>query len=571
MGVSHYFRNLIKKYPDIIRPLKDAHSPVDTLYIDANSMIHPTAYTVLKKIKGMSSVPSAEDIETSIATSFCEYLRAVCVEVDPKDLMYVAIDGPAPRAKIHQQRQRRYKSSKVRQLSDQWYRDLGLESQVSVFDSNAITPGTSFMTTVTGVIKSYFKENPVKCKVILSSSNVVGEGEHKIMAHIRDNVDKKKPKSIYVYGLDADLIFLSLSLHMPNVTLLRERVYFGEAPVTDDDETVFDLLSIDDLAAAFEQDSKNRTRCSFDMKRVIDDYVFICFLLGNDFLPHVPALTIHTGGLETVQRSYYGILRNSDKHLVFTDGTVNRTFLKALLTSLSSEEEKLLAEQAHRKANFRYNVQFQPDPEKSATENQHARKMFDFDLAHKAKFDTVGLGRKGWKWRYYSKYCGLTPSERPQEYDRYRRQMVREFLRGMMWTLTYYKGSLLDYRWYYPYDIAPTLSDLVEFFDEFEAASVFSKTKPYKPIEQLLMVLPPDSAELLPKSYRPLVTDTESVLAHVFPIDFSVQSMDKIHYSETVPLLPHVDEAEFASAMKNLRLTTAEKERNAVQKQDAIL
>ena len=256
MGIAGLFRTLVKKYPGIIRPFKDARAPVDALYIDANSMLHPQSQTVLKKIRHMSSVPAPEELEAMIATAFCEYLRALCVDVDPKELLYVAVDGPAPRAKIHQQRQRRYKSSKVRQLSDQWYRELGLDSYVSVFDSNAITPGTSFMTTLTSMVKSYFKANPVKCRVLLSTSNAVGEGEHKIMAHIKDNVDKKRHKSIYVYGLDADLIFLCLSLHMPNVTLLRERVYFGEAPVNDSDETVFDLLSIDDLAAAFEQDSK---------------------------------------------------------------------------------------------------------------------------------------------------------------------------------------------------------------------------------------------------------------------------------------------------------------------------
>ena len=315
---------------------------------------------------------------------------------------------------------------------------------------------------------------------------------------------------------------------------------------------------------------RERTRCSFDIKRVIDDYVFICFLLGNDFLPHVPALTIHTGGLETVQKAYYGILRNSEKHLVLTDGSVNKAFFKALLTSLSAEEEKLLADQAHRQAHRRYNVQFQQDPEKSAAENQHAKRMFEFDLAHKSQHDPVALGRKGWKWRYYSTYCGLNPAERPQEYDRYRRQMVRDFLTGMLWTLTYYKGNLTDYRYYYPYDVAPTLSDLVEFFGEIDTV-IFKRIKPYKPFEQLLMVLPPQSAELLPNSYRPLMTNVESTMAFVYPIDFQVKSMDKIHYSETIPLLPHIEEAELINATKNLRLTAAEKERNGIQKQDFVL
>ena len=110
------------------------------------------------------------------------------------------------------------------------------ESDASnVFDSNCITPGTEFLLEVAENLRFYIrvkiKEDSIwrRLKVIFSGPEVPGEGEHKVMEYIRNT--KMQPGYSpnlrhFCYGLDADLIMLSLATHEPHFSLLREEVDF---------------------------------------------------------------------------------------------------------------------------------------------------------------------------------------------------------------------------------------------------------------------------------------------------------------------------------------------------------
>lgn len=111
-----------------------------------------------------------------------------------------------------------------------------LPGDSAVDDSNVITPGTPFMQRLSTYLHRYVAYRVStdaawnKCQVVISDSSVPGEGEHKIMSHIRHLRQQEKydaDQTHVVYGLDADLIMLTLASHEPRFFVLREVVFMS--------------------------------------------------------------------------------------------------------------------------------------------------------------------------------------------------------------------------------------------------------------------------------------------------------------------------------------------------------
>ena len=342
MGVPAFFKWLSTKYPKIIVDCIESDEPLqpnpnglefDNLYLDMNGIIHPACHPEDQP------PPSTEE---DMCIAVFEYLQRIFTAIRPRKLCFIAIDGVAPRAKMNQQRTRRFKSAKEAQEKEEEEEILRTEwtaagrvppapAAGSKFDSNVITPGTQFMRQLGSLLKAFVHEkvsNDPQWKglhVIFSDSSVPGEGEHKIMDFIRSQRGAAgyDPNTRHViHGLDADLILLALSTHEPHFSILRE--YTGPAakpaakpaatPATTPapgssaghGRAPLQLLQIATLREYLDLEfsSTNFQPVAYSLERVIDDFVFLCCFVGNDFLPHLPSLQIRDGALDTLCALY---------------------------------------------------------------------------------------------------------------------------------------------------------------------------------------------------------------------------------------------------------------------------
>jgi 5'-3' exonuclease len=544
MGIPQLFRYLAGAHPRAVSHVGgDSRLTCDRLYLDFNGIIHGSAQALLARGVPCDAVTTDRVIEETLRQT-----RRIVARVAPTRLVYIAVDGLPPMAKLHQQRMRRYTASLRR-------------DKLGVWDSNAVTPGTAFMDAMSAALRRSSGALSSTCDVVVSDADEEGEGEQKIFKQLR-RLGPGAAQRCVVYGLDADLLLMALlSPARDSLRVLRESSL--------DQDSVLQCVDVRALSRSLSAAVAHPTdgMLPSELRRASDeevlstrmrDFVVLCMLLGNDFVPSLPSLRIRDGAPDALLRAYRSALDGSDGRRISRGGPaslagIDASLLAAVVRSVAQSEDAAL-----RELDERYYRRVESSTSRARLRPADLLDQYPVERESAAP-NVVRPGAPGWRYRYYAHLFGFSQAQ-----ARHVHAASLSFVAGLAWSVSYMEQSLMSTGYYYPHEYAPLAQDVHNALLDAETgrsvrAALVGKDLPRPPSDvaspgewQLLLVLPRASGCLLPDRLRAVMERPELGCTHMFPVAWKYATYLKDRLHEAPPRLPPLDVALLLRACKLL-------------------
>ena len=556
---SEIFRETIHRQPP---------TNIQIFAIDVNGLIHTNAQKIfgyggeintktdeqlgVAQSNG-STVYSQErydELEQELFTAIFNDIVGLTRTVAPSETLIIAVDGPAPLAKISQQRNRRYKSASE-------------PSRSKIFDSNCITPGTDFMFRLDEfiqetlvavqnwdqkidtdeVIGQYATGLPVH--IIYSGHLTPGEGEHKIADELRKIPTANK--KVVVHGADADLFMIYLTQlknGWENIYLFRNNFK---------DYTVNSLIDLRRLNSILNN--------SFGaVPSAADDFVVMLYLIGNDFLPPLAVFSRVPDALQTLYGGYRMWLAQNPQGSLgsLTDGYqivwknlagyldfISGSYGNILYTRWALNEDGMITT---------------PMPSIVTDSISMFSRVNGPSSVLTRTFNVEAFKSSWYVYLFSPKTSNIKVTVLPQDID----ELVSKYLEGIAWVYNYYRYGVsnLNVSWFYPYNYGPLLSDVGAFINRSTATPwirepIYSHTQFINSLVQLVLVLPPSSIMLVPTKLKQFYSE-QSPIMDMLPSHFYYDNKGKMQDYQGHLILPQVQPARIVRLLAALGITEEE-------------
>lgn len=491
MGIPKFFGQLINKqkikYEDAIKgtfPTK-----VSGLMIDLNDLLHFFSQKVYlygsfetndyKKLSSRDKL-SDEDLDDIFINNIIARLEYYLEKYEPSQYFIVAVDGPAPLAKIAQQRIRRIGG--------------GPSSGKSRFDNASLSPGTVIMEKIHLRLEEWFSKTFSNYNEKLpqfacySSFHEPGEGEHKMIRILMKNKDKfdlDYQGLHFLCGQDSDLIMLGTLLPLKNVVHYRE-----DREKEAKDNQVHPILYMVDLF-------KKYIFTIFRRDNIEKDFILMYFIFGNDFIPKNPTLDNASYTVNDLAKAY---ITNGKKLIDTRNGKIYRDRFLDFLSFFEDTEKENLDTIASA-----YNPNIHP-PYPILTNNitkVNGRLLVDID----------GF-KKDWYNRAMETFNMFSDSIKYDNLEIFIRDMCENYLQMLQWNLDYYQRVRgVSWNLQYMYYFSPFLSDVCKLSREGEIQRFRDDWEKQSSIlRQLIMISHPSKIRnIIPVMFHKLL-DNELII-----------------------------------------------------------
>lgn len=598
MGVPGFFSWLLKNKRKLGAKnliLNNLPYKIKWLMLDTNCLLHPCVANILEKYKeGQLKIDSNKNlriqIEQYIWEKITQCIDDMIVQTEP-EYVYIAIDGVAPMGKILQQRQRRYRflfdkkiklnqTGTIQELEEMISKTIiktnGIEEPVLPLSSIELTPGTDYMERLNKLFVNYLEElrkRGIKC--IYSSYHDEGEGEHKLLQYIKTNL-KSTQEPIVIYGLDADLLFLSLGLGDGyDLYVMREKQIFANKEVDLDEVPEYNYVEVKQLHTLIS-----------NLEVSTNDFIVLCYLIGNDFLPGLLTTDVKKGGLDKIFRAWdnlkekLGISINiENKSSVENELDINKKLDNQIKSYLSEYDEKTK----------KYNINLELLcgifkellwTEKYVWKNMNRDKLLNQDgleseereklleLKEEDKMEQLEKFISGQSVstdflekiefsspnEYYSYYLGLTNSI---DIDKsIIKKMVYDYIGGIEWCLGYYLDKCPSWTWGYNFMITPLIKDIIGFFPQSnKQIKINFYPRTLNPVEQLILAIPPQTYKYVIEKNIIDKIKSNIAIGYMLPETFQIDINKEHIFWKCQVRIPIVEYNEFESEIKKMNIS----------------
>lgn len=574
MGVPGLYRTLFQRYGATYRWVVPGNDTVvDYLYLDFNPIVY-ICYINLCESGRISHETTIDTIEKLLIIEVIkETSNIVNVLVRPTKLLYIAIDGPAPKCKLVLQRDRRYKNIYEDMIINRIKSKYPASNPQPQWNTSNITPGTSFMNNLNGAIRSainagIFSRHPhhTGYTVVFSDSNFPGEGEHKITEDI-ERLKLEPNEKICIYSNDGDMIILGCRFPNKNILIITNPSSLPKSVVGEHDlKNEYIYFDHNEFRRALFTELGDEFMTNKDPGRVLKDIMALSFLAGNDFVQPIPFMKMrysHTfTSLIDIYRKVCGV--GASIYFVTNDGqNLHHNVLSEIMLELAKQENfrmrdyqmnivSKLSQPAEQWGPFQnweeewskyqhtyYYSSNHPDVNKCRNDFLHF-KYLEADHKHE------------WKLQYYNYHFGYE-----DDYNHFRSITCIKYLKSLIFTLRYYLNSRPpSWRWNYPHHVAPWPSDILVVLGKIKDMHSISNfvdngiADIYTPIEQLLLTVPKqDTRGMFPQEYLPLT----KFLPTITDLTLEIVSGEKYIYAE--PRLPQFNELVLLREAKKIKLS----------------